>query len=234
MYNKLKTISAKDLGKLAMPDFCPRCFWIERHIGKPPGIFPGIFSTLDAVTRRSVDTAFAKNGKLPDWLPVKDAAGVEPGDPLFKVPLKKLGWVLVGKPDNIFRLKNNTYHIVDYKTAKFTGRQDELFPMYEIQLNAYALLIEAYGLEPISKLSLVYCEPNDNLENPDDFRLRFSINSIKVKKNIKKVKDLLSVAREILDGALPKPSDNCQGICGWAGDYESFEKRDIYGRERDS
>jgi hypothetical protein len=40
-------ISAKNLGELALADFCPRCFWfklkVENHL--PFQVFPGIFSS---------------------------------------------------------------------------------------------------------------------------------------------------------------------------------------------
>ena len=38
-------ISGKDLGQLALPSFCPRCFWIGRKapMGLPYQMFPGIF-----------------------------------------------------------------------------------------------------------------------------------------------------------------------------------------------
>ena len=43
-------ISGKNLGALALPSFCPRCFWIKRHAsdGVPYQVFPGIFSSIDA------------------------------------------------------------------------------------------------------------------------------------------------------------------------------------------
>lgn len=63
-------ISAKDLGWLAVDDFCPRCFWIERHAKSLPYQmgFPGIFSSIDAYTKNIVERYFQKNGKLPSWL----------------------------------------------------------------------------------------------------------------------------------------------------------------------
>jgi len=214
--NKLKVIGGKDLGSLALPDFCPRCFWIERHWGNPPSIFPGIFSTLDAVTRRSVHRAFLRKSCSPDWLPVPDAIEVEEGDTYFKLPIQDKGWVLAGKPDDIFRLKDGTYHIVDYKTAKFTGRQDELFPMYEIQLNCYAYLAEKYGFKPVSRLSLIYCQPNQDLSDDENFSLDFEIYSIEVDIDLEKVSQLLVRAREIVDQKeLPEARYNCKGICIW-------------------
>lgn len=215
--NKLKIISAKDLGKLAMPDFCPRCFWMERHLGNPPSIFPGIFSTLDAVTKRNVHSCFSENKTFPSWLSVPDAVEVEEGDIYFKLPIKDKGWILTGKPDDIFKLKDGTYHIVDYKTAKFTGRQDELFPMYEIQLNAYAYLSEAYGLEPVRRLSLIYCQPNESLDDYGNFRLTFQTYYLEVPLKPEKVLELLARAREIVDRAeIPESRIDCKGICKWA------------------
>jgi len=43
-------ISAKNLGELAMPDFCPRCFWLKTHAKQLPfQIFPGdLHSSIDA------------------------------------------------------------------------------------------------------------------------------------------------------------------------------------------
>ena len=48
-------ISAKALGALAMPDSCDRCTWIKLKVKNLPfQIFPGIFSTIDAYTKKIV------------------------------------------------------------------------------------------------------------------------------------------------------------------------------------
>ena len=207
--DKTRVISAKDLGKLDMPDFCPRCFWMERHLGSSPSIFPGIFSTLDALTKRNVHGCFSENKTFPSWLSVPNAVEVEEGDIYFKLPIKDKGWILVGKPDDIFKLEDGTYHIVDYKTAKYTGRQDELFPMYKVQLNAYAYLAEKYGLEPVSKLSLIYCQPNEELDSYDNFKLSFSTYELNVPLDTGMILDLLTKAREIIDNPIPEPRIGC-------------------------
>ena len=213
--NKLNIISAKDLGRLNLPDFCPRCFWIERHLDKPPAIFPGIFSTLDAVTKKSTHRSFAHNNTPPGWLPI-DAARVEQGNIYFKSQVEQGAWVLVGKPDDIFRTKDGSYHIVDYKTAKITQHQDELFPLYEIQLNCYAFLAQRYGLEPVTKLSLIYCEPNEELDNDDGFKLSFRTSSMDVGLNLENIFTLLVKAREIVDQPEPPFAEgNCKGLCQW-------------------
>jgi len=214
--NYLKSISAKDLGRLNLPDFCARCFWIERHMGKSPSIFPGIFSTIDAVTKRSTHRSFSETNKLPDWLPVSNIVEVIEDDIFFKLPVEYGNWILVGKPDDIFKTKDNTYHIVDYKTAKFTDRQDELFPLYEVQLNSYAFLAEKYGFKPVSDLSLIYCHPHDDLDNDNDFRLSFETYISKVGINTSMIPKLLLTAREILDQLEPPESrQGCKDICSY-------------------
>ena len=60
-------ISGKDLGALAMRDFCPRCFWIQRRTKLPWQIFPGIFSSIDSYSKKVVHGQFDKSG-MPGWL----------------------------------------------------------------------------------------------------------------------------------------------------------------------
>jgi len=225
--NKSKVISAKDLGRLNMPDFCPRCFWLERHIDKPPGIFPGIFSTLDAITKRSTHRSFSERGKIPDWLDIDDLIEVEEGDIYFKLPVEQGNWILTGYPDDVFKNKKGNYHIVDYKTAKFTERQDELLPLYEVQLNCYAYLAEEYGYKPVTDLSLVYCQPNKDLENDENFKLGFETFILKVDLDLSIIPKLLLKAREVLNEEKPPQSHpNCKGICRWID--KVFEKTNSF------
>lgn len=213
----LKVISAKDLGRLNLPEFCPSCFWLERHISKPPAIFPGIFSVIDSVTKKGVSRSFSESAKPPKWLPIRNLAEVEHGSTYFKLPIPDGDWVLTGRPDDVFKLKDGSYHIVDYKTAKFTGRQDELLPLYEVQLNCYAFLAEAYGLKPVSEISLVYYEPNEELNLGDDFSLGFKPYALAVDLRKEVVPRLLRTAREILNQQKqPAPRSSCKGICRWA------------------
>jgi len=107
-------------------------------------------------------------------------------------------------------------HIIDYKTAKFIERQDELFPLYEVQLNVYAYLAEKYGLKPVTNLSLVYCQPNEDLDNDEDFKLSFKAYCLKVDLKLDMVPKLLLRAREIVDSKEPpEPIKGCKGICKW-------------------
>ena len=210
-----KIISGKDLGQLAIDTFCLRCFWYERKYGKAPGIFPGIFSTLDSISKKSTKRSFLEAGKKPGWLSIE---GIKrPIEfPRIHVIVNHGDWILTGVPDDVFEREDKGYHIVDYKTAKYTGTQDRLLPMYEVQLNAYAYALPYHGIKPITHLSLIYCEPNENIENDQDFKLGFTTKVLHINLNTDMIPPLLIKARKILDSTEPpEPYINCKGICMW-------------------
>lgn len=215
-------ISAKTLGALAMPDFCPRCFWIQMKLegGLPFQIFPGIFSTLDSYSKRLIASSFDRHGGPPPWLGSigKIARSVKPPhSSKFNVADPQTSLRLVGTPDAIFLLQDNSYAILDYKTATFTATQDELFPMYEAQLNAYAHIGERCGFQPVSKLALVYTEPvaddeaagDEHHVTGDGFLLGFRAHVLPVEIKPQLIPQLLKRARRILD--LPSPPGGAPG-----------------------
>src|SRR5579859_2234168 len=62
-------ISAKTLGQLAMPGYCPRCFWLAMKADRLPfQIFPGIFSAIDSYGKSVVHGWFDRYGRPPSWL----------------------------------------------------------------------------------------------------------------------------------------------------------------------
>ena len=170
-------ISAKDLGVFALPGFCPRCAWLKLHVANklPYQIFPGIFSSIDSYTKKFISSFFEKYGHFPEWLGSEDK---------FVSLVKKLHHsnfnildqtndiLLTGVPDEIFKLKDGSYFVLDYKTAKYTETQDSLLPLYEVQLNAYAYIAERTGLSPVKKIALAYLEPQTGLthENVEQFK----------------------------------------------------------------
>jgi hypothetical protein len=162
---ELIRISAKALGELALPTFCPRCFWLKRRMRNELPFrqpLPGVFSAIDSITKRVVHGYFDKHGHLPPWLtPLGEIVRYHepPHWSRFNTVIEEHGILLTGAVDGIFERRDGSYIIVDYKTARFTPAQDALLPMYEVQLNAYALIAERQGFAPVSGLFLVYMEP---------------------------------------------------------------------------
>jgi len=218
-------VSAKDLGSLAMPDFCPRCFWIRMHCANklPFQIFPGIFSSIDSYTKKVTSAHFARYNQLPSWLgklgdlgrPVK-----VPHHSKFYVVDQDAEVMLSGMPDEIFQREDGSYFIIDYKTAKFTPAQDSLLPIYEVQLNAYAYIGKRQGFHPVSGIALVYMEPQTDLDTreldsllfKDGFLLGFAGHLVELKLEAeKKIPPLLKEVRRIYDHQKPPPGkEGCE------------------------
>lgn len=216
-------ISAKNLGAAALPNFCPRCFWIQMHgEGLPYQIFPGIFSSIDSYGKRLVHAWFDRHQSAPPWLAgLGDIKGYRspPHFSKFSTLDRETGIVLRGTPDGILVRRDDSHVIVDYKTAKFTAHQDELFPMYDAQLNAYAFIGEQCGFSPVSGLALVYTEPvTDNAAAAKDgnlteagFVMEFSTHVLPVDLAPKRISTLLAKVREIYDRRHPPESrEGCE------------------------
>lgn len=218
-------ISAKDLGVLALPNFCPRCFWIKMHCGNklPFQIFPGIFSSIDSYTKKVTNAHFAKYNQPPSWLMKLGNLGEPvkvPHHSKYKVADEQNDVVLSGMPDEIFRKNDSSYFIVDYKTSKFTETQDSLLPMYEVQLNAYAYIGKRQGFDPISGIALVYMEPQTDLTQDeldsklwrDGFLMGFAGYVLELKlEPEQKIPPLLKRVRLIYDlGSPPPGTEECR------------------------
>jgi hypothetical protein len=221
--NEIK-ISCKDLGAMALEDFCPRCFWIKRKAKQLPWqTFPGIFSSIDAYTKNFIHAVIDRYKKLPDWMPAsfREVVGYQKALhwSKFKYTDPKTGLTISGVVDDILVKKSGIHCIPDYKTAKFTDTQDKLLPMYEVQLNGYAIINESLG-NKTQALSLVYCEPvtevkevNDFLPEvgeDSDFYMGFTAHVLEINKSENKVFELLDKAKYILEGKIPDSKDGCK------------------------
>jgi hypothetical protein len=132
---------------------------------------------------------------------------------------------LRGSPDIIFNRKDGSYIIADFKTAKYTQTQDELLPMYETQLNAYAYIGGQQGISPVSNLALIYTEPVtdetattcDEHHRDNGFVMGFSVYIKPVSLNTGSVQALLAKTREIYElDEIPPHTGGCK-------DCESLE-----------
>ena len=224
------TISAKTLGQLALPQFCPRCFWISVKAERLPfQIFPGIFSVIDSYSKNLVHGWFDRHGGPPDWLrPLGEIKAYKnpPHYSKFGVIDGATSILLRGTPDGIFIMNDNSYAIIDYKTAKFTEYQDGLFPLYEAQLNSYAFIGESVGFKPISKLALVYTEPvttkacfaDGSKLTTEGFRMDFTARILPVEIKPQLVPKLLQSAKSILESPAPPAGipgcENCMALAG--------------------
>ena len=210
-----KQVSAKQLGELALPYNCRRCFWIKSALkGKLPfQSFPGIFSSIDSYTRKMVKGWFERHGEAPEWVGgMGDLKKwiAPPGAKKFCIDHEESGLVLSGTPDALFEDIKGKLIIVDFKTSKITTGQQKLMPLYELQLNAYALIAkrkaETFGFPEVGGLFLLYTEPvtdgkvleDDTKHGTDEVDMTFKSVTVPVELNEDRVHALLGRAAEIL------------------------------------
>ena len=131
--------------------------------------------------------------------------------------------MLTGAPDDIFLKDDGSFFIIDYKTAKFTKNQDDLLPLYQVQLNGYALIGEQVGFSPVTGLGLCYYEPQTQVNEKtvkslvidDGFTMPFQAHLLEVGLDPQRVVlPLLRQVREIGDRqVVPEGRDRCEE-CG--------------------
>lgn len=204
-------ISAKNLGILALPDSCPRCFWMRAKLGwkSPWAIMPGIFSSIDGFSKRAILASYEKNGHFPPWIAGRwsDAKPLPtPHHSTFRMTDPETGIVLTGVPDLMLGLPRRRLAILDLKTARYSKHQDFLLPMYQIQLVGYALIAEGLGMGTVEALGLVYGEPPANDDNrgldalvsDQGFSMPFKTTAEPVELDRTLIPPLLKKAKEIL------------------------------------
>ncbi len=217
-------ISGKNLGQLALANFCPRCFWLKMRCGDklPWQIFPGIFSSIDSYTKKVTNLHYARHRHIPQWFDGFGALGVPiqvPGHKTFNIVDTETNIRLTGVPDEILRRDDGSLFVADYKTARHTGNQDELLPMYITQLNSYSVIAEHIGLGRVHGLGLIYYEPatdiaQDDIDSvcaDDGFSMRFVPKLLPVELRPAMIPPLLARVREICDlSTAPAGQADCE------------------------
>jgi len=211
---KTYTISPSDLTFLWKSK---RCFYLKYalNIQRPRMPFPQIFNEIDALMK-----AEFKDKNLNDLHPslpkakVLDLSEWVESVP-FAVPEYDMQIVIRGKVDTVIQFEDNTYGIVDNKTAKVDKLED-----YKLAMNAYAFATEhsaekeKYGkkdlsISPISKLGLIVYEPNlFTLEQEGN--LKGSIHWVEIEKNTDAFLKFLGkrVAPLLAQKEVPAPEEN--------------------------
>jgi len=215
-------ISAKNLGQIALDDFCPRCFWIKLKVNNklPWQIFPGIFSSIDSYTKKCTHILIDKGLQDLPWLSTLGEITKYHKTPhwsKFTTDFPELAITLNGSMDDIFELQSEAFVIADYKTSRYTPNQDKLLPLYRIQLNGYKIIAERCGFKDVSGLWLIYFEPAteegdaEQRAYPNGFDMRFNAKPIQIEIDDSLIIAALEKTREIYELPLaPRGVEGCK------------------------
>ena len=186
---------------------------------------PGIFSSIDGFSKRAILAYFETTGHFPPWIAGKwaDVRPMKsPHHSTFRITDPETGVTLTGVPDLVLGLPNDRLAILDLKTARYSDHQDFLLPMYQTQLNGYAMIAEGLGMGTVEALGLVYGEPPPNdqnrgldaLVNDCGFSMPFKATAMPIELNRTMIQPLLRKAKTLLE--MKNPPDGQEGCkeCG--------------------
>ena len=183
---------------------------------------PGIFSSIDAYSKKAILAYFETNGHFPPWIAGRWAEArplPTPHHSTFRMSDPETGVIVTGVPDLILGLPDDRLAILDLKTARYSKHQDFLLPMYQVQLVGYALIAEGLGLGTVEALGLVYGEPpaNDDdtgldaLVDDKGFSMPFKTTAEPIELNRALIPPLLKRAKTLLEMENPPaPGEGCK------------------------
>lgn len=144
---------------------CPRCFYLKVRgtLCRPSMPMPKIFTAIDVAMKKHLagKHSSAIINTMPAGLFEYAERWVESAP--IVIPGRASTCFFRGRFDNVLRLDNGNYGLVDLKTAP---RNAAHIPLYSRQLHAYTWSLEnpapnKLGLSPIESLGLLVFEPMD-------------------------------------------------------------------------
>lgn len=242
-------ISPRHLGKMESETFCPRCFWYQIIVGFHPPFeshMPGIMHNLDRFEKKLVEGHFEAKGVAPRWLSKLCCTGIVEFPAKMTMEVPELELTLVGMPDAVFRKKDGTLYVVDYKTAKCKGADDPFMCCYETQLLGYAELLEDAGVGDVTSAALIYFENQVaayseeplSLLSTEGLNVPFAVKIHPVNLDRKRFRPLLKRFREYADLTAPPEGlsdcEECERLALWFDTEERRRNSDKFLRSANS
>lgn len=206
---------------------CPRCFWLhhKKKVPRPRGIFPSLPGGMDRVIKRYFDHY---RGMLPPELRGKIHGTLLPDQALMDEWRDwRSGLVhhdqtrnasLIGALDDCL-INGDRYTPLDYKTRGSAPRPGDSEKYYQLQLDSYALLLQANGLPPTDFGYLVYYYPHTVEEGGV---VRFTIEPVQVAIDPRRAQHTFEEAVSLLLGQPPLHHSHCE-YCFWLTRRQAFE-----------
>ena len=189
---------------------CHRCFWLSqvKKIKRPSGPMSSIPIKMDSIIKKYFNK-YRELNELPPILEGKITGRLAVDMPKTLTHEEENGITLTGRPDEYFELGDKSIVAFDHKTK--SKAPEEVHPSYRLQLNVYSYLIKAMGYKTTNKAYLAFYYPDD-CELHNGMCIHCTV--IEVKTDPIHVKNLVNKAYNVLNGSMPKYSDNCE-YCKW-------------------
>ena len=199
--------------KLSPSDFaylyedCKLCFWlkIKQGIMPPPGIFPGVFSSMNSLMQgQMVGKSLKEFGShLPDIKVINQEGWVK------SRPVDGTNVFVSGKYDLLCDNTDDTYTVVDLKISK---PEIDKIDKYKTQLGAYKYALEnsQEGSDiKITKLALLIFYPESVSFSASGALMDFPAKWFEIPIDDKGFVSFMGEVDQLLAGPAPKESETC-------------------------
>lgn len=196
---------------------CPRCFWLDkiRKIKRPAGPMSSIPIKMDSIIKHYFNK-YRELNELPPIIQGKIFGKLAVDMPKTLKYEEENGITLWGRPDEYFELEDKNIVAFDHKTK--SKAPDNIHSSYKLQLNVYSYLLKAMGYKTTNRAYLAFYYPDD-CELHNGMCIHCSV--IEMKTNPSHAKNLVVKAYKVLNGPMPKPSDNCE-YCKWVEERQKI------------
>lgn len=196
---------------------CPRCFWLHmvKKIKRPSGPMSSIPIKMDSIIKHYFNT-YRELGVLPPIIHGKITGKLAVDMPKTLTHEEENEITLTGRPDEYFELEDKNIVAFDHKTK--SKAPEDVHSSYQLQLNVYSYLLKAMGYKTTNKAYLAFYYPDD-CELHNGMCIHCTV--IEVKTNPSHAKELVNKAYNVLNGPMPKHSNNCE-YCKWHQEIIKF------------
>lgn len=199
---------------LGLVNECHRCLWkmvVERQ--QRPSMFSTLPSALDKIIQKEVEM-LTINGTKPPWLAQIPGSVIN----IRKKLESDVGDMhVVGILDDLVK-DGSDYTIIDYKTSRVPYTKEKAEKYYQLQMDAYALLCERNGYEPVKNAYLIYFTPSitDNMVNyTSQAGFAFDVTPVKMGVSSQRAEDTIAAVQEVVEqDTIPVAAADCRW-CNW-------------------
>lgn len=217
---------------------CPRCAWIEAHVGRAPGSPFRLNDAVDEKLKHRYDF-YRHLGTVPpeiessvgQLLLFNDQALVNRWRSSWRsleYASKEVGVRLSGKLDEVFVTDRRVLVPADFKSSGDPPRVDKSKYAFW-QLHAYAQMIKARGFH-VADFALVihyFVSNRDTHQLPLEFNARVD----RIEIDLDAFKERLRKIVELFEGPIPLPDPDCRA-CSWYGRLRDLELENPSGGGR--
>lgn len=201
-------------------DECKRCFYLKvRHNFRRPGLpFPKIFTKIDLLMK---DIYLGQSTKkispdLPQGKTIMSGRWVA-SEPIQSEDGQNSVFIR-GIFDTVVQFEDGSYGVVDFKTSQ---AKQEHVEFYGRQLAAYAYALEhpapgKLSLSPVSRLGLLYFEPDSMLESPsEELSLNGPIKWVDIPKDEVRFLEFMHTVLDLLNQPEPPAANTDCAFCAY-------------------